>query len=101
MGIREVNGFKVVTILGVARKLNDHLVIVTRDNQGIMTALSSYLREEGYDACKGMKLVAYDPVAGVLYDDWVYKQGRVWVILAPDRYMPHEEGTTVRLYVLV
>ena len=99
--IREVDGFKVVVITGVVKRVNDKLVIVSRDNQGIMTALAYYPRDEPLRPRLGARLSVYDPTSKMIYDVWVYKRGREWLILAPGRFMPKEEGSVVHLYILV
>ena len=100
--IREVDGFKVIVVTGVVRRVNDRLVIVSRDRDGIMTALGYYPHEDLREELRlGAKLSVYDPPTGMIYDVWVQKRGRVWLILAPGRFMPHEEGSVVHLYILV
>ena len=99
--IRVVDGRNVILITGVVKKVNDRLVIVTRDERSIMAAASAYPHEEGYDIRRGFKLVVYDPTSHVGYYAWAYKTRRGWFILVPDRYIPKTEGSIVHLHVMV
>ena len=98
--IEEVDGHKVIVVVGYARRVNGKLVIVSRDS-GIRVALYYYPHEDLNEELKlGARLFAYDPTTHDLYPVWVYRNRRLWLIQVPSKYMPRE-GERARILIMI